>query len=95
MANFYIPEIISGCGTLKAAGSKASELGAKNVLILTDRFLVQTNDFKIITDSLESYGISWNVFPDVQSNPTAKSCETSAAIAYRYPLLEVMGERKS
>ena len=84
MANFYIPEIISGCGTLKAAGSKASELGAKNVLILTDRFLVQTNDFKIITDSLESYGISWNVFPDVQSNPTAKSCETSAAIAYRY-----------
>lgn len=91
MGNFYIPEIISGCGALKAIGSKAYELGAKNVLILTDRFLAGTTNFKVITDSLDSHSISWNVFSDVQSNPTAESCESSAALARQYQCDLIIG----
>jgi len=71
MANlFSIPQfIISGENALKAGMDQLVDFG-KKALIVSDRSMVELGNIKKLTDALDSNGVTYYLYPDINSEPT-------------------------
>lgn len=62
--------LIFGPGTLARVGEIATELGARRVLLVTDRGIVAAGHVKRAENALNSAGINVSVFDSVRENPS-------------------------
>lgn len=65
----------------RAALSSLKDIPCKKVLLVTDAFMVQFGIAKKVTDLLDSANVTWEIFKDVEPNP---SVETATAILKHY-----------
>lgn len=71
----YWPALnLVGPGALKEIGDEVLKLGLKKAFVVTDKVLNELGVVKKLTDILESKGIAYTVYDDVQPNPTMKNC---------------------
>lgn len=69
--SYHIPTKIQfGPGSSQLGGWAIKELGRKKPLIVTDEGVINAGLAKMLTQSLEKEGIHYEIFSDVQSNPT-------------------------
>jgi alcohol dehydrogenase class IV len=64
-----VPEVVSGPGSLQELGAIASRLGMRKPLVVSDKDLVKLGLVKQCTDSLESHGMEYALYTDVEQNP--------------------------
>jgi len=69
LRRIVIPEFMFGLDAIDQCGNYASNLGAKNVLLVTDRGVSETGLIEPIVNSLMSYDINFNIFDNVTPNP--------------------------
>jgi len=55
-----------------------NELGRKRIFIVTDKFLYANKNIKPLTDRLNEMSISYNVFYDIDPDPTLESAKAGA-----------------
>ena len=73
---YYIPtKIHFGPGRSQLIGQVVRGLDKRKPLIVTDEGIISIGLAKIITQSLEKEGIHFEIFSDVQSNPTVRNVE--------------------
>jgi 1,3-propanediol dehydrogenase/alcohol dehydrogenase len=76
--------VIFGSGSIKKVGEEAKKLGGtKALLVTTGNLLEVTGYLDVISKSLESVGIKYLVFNEVEENPSTTTCEKGAEIARR------------
>lgn len=63
------PEFVFGVEARKMAGKYAKNLGSKNVLVVSDKGVLEAGWVKDVTDSLEKEKINYTLFYDVVPNP--------------------------
>jgi len=63
------PEFVFGVEARKMAGKYAKNLGAKNVLVVSDAGVMEAGWVKDVTNSLEKEKINFTLFTDVVPNP--------------------------
>lgn len=87
-STFYLPtENIIGENALEQSFNKIKNLGLKNVLIVTDKPLVDLGYAKIVQDGLSERSIESVLFDGVQPNPTVENVEQGLA-AYQGALCD-------
>ncbi len=69
---FVAPEFIFGLDARHLAGRYAQNLGARKVLVVTDRGVIAAGWAHEVTESLEQSAIEYTVFANVTSNPRAE-----------------------
>jgi alcohol dehydrogenase len=80
--DFQLPtRIIFGSGKLAELGSAAAALGAKRVLVVSDRGIVAAGHTPRGVAALEEAGLVVAPFDDVEENPTTAHVDTGVAIA--------------
>ncbi|MCY6354142.1 iron-containing alcohol dehydrogenase [Clostridium sp. ZS2-4] len=73
---FLVPKnIVSGKGAVEEAGTYIKELGTK-ALIVTDKVMVDIGNVSKLTKVLESIGIQYEIYSDVNREPTDTIVET-------------------
>lgn len=77
LISFKFPEnaVLEGEGSIAGAGEFLKSKGAKKVLIMTDKNLVELGQVKKLTDSLDAAGISYAVYDGVVPDPTVRNVE--------------------
>lgn len=78
---FHATKVVSGCSTITKVGEEIKLLGAKKVLIVTDKFMATSPIIKKIKDGLEETGIAYCVYDDVKPNPKDVDCLVGAEYA--------------
>ncbi len=73
--------VVFGAGKLTDLGTLARELGARRVLLVTDRGLAKAGHPQRGIALLEQAGLTVTVFDDVQENPTSDDVEQGLAVA--------------
>ncbi|MFX0202697.1 MAG: iron-containing alcohol dehydrogenase, partial [Candidatus Hodarchaeota archaeon] len=74
--NYHIPTKIQfGPGRSQLVGQVVKEFGRKKPLVVTDEGVISAGLVKIITQSLQKEEIPYEIFSDVQSNPTLNNVE--------------------
>lgn len=76
------PEFIFGSEARKLAGTYAKNLGAKRVLVVTDKGVKDAGWLQEVTDTLDKSGLIYTVFEDVVPNPRDTNVQ-SGVKAYR------------
>lgn len=79
--NWGTPTIEFGRGKVEKVGEIAKSMGAKMVLVVTDKGVVKAGICKKVADSLESAGVEYQVFDKVQPNPLDTIVEEGAKLA--------------
>ena len=79
LRKFVAPEVVFGPEARKLAGKYAANLGAKNVLIVTDPGVIASGWLSDITLALDESGVSHNVFSGVSPNPRSREVMEGAA----------------
>ncbi|MHB1004210.1 MAG: iron-containing alcohol dehydrogenase [Chloroflexota bacterium] len=69
------PRIVFGPGTVKTVGDEAKALGAKKVLVVTDKGVAGAGILAKVLASLEAAGIECVVFDKVEPNPRLATVE--------------------
>jgi alcohol dehydrogenase class IV len=69
LRKFVAPEFVIGVGARSLAGRYARNLGAENVLVVTQPDIIQAGWFRDVTGSLDKEGIRYSVFSDITPNP--------------------------
>lgn len=78
--SFYLPTRIEfGAGVLNKTVEEVKKLHGKNVLIVTDKGIMNSGIAKPIIDDLQS-NFKVTLFDDVKSNPRDVDCQTAAAL---------------
>lgn len=78
---FHGTRIIEGYGVLSQTGSEAKAIGAKKALIVTDDFLVSTDIYKTLKESLDQEGVASITATNVKPNPRATDCDEMTVLA--------------
>lgn len=65
-------------GSLPVALEELYELGKKKVFIVTDKVLFNLGYTRKVTDVLDKHGIMYNIFSDVEPDPTLKCAKEGA-----------------
>src|SRR5512136_603995 len=82
-SRFSIPtRIISGEGAAGEAGRELAAMGARKVLVVSDRGLVRAGLVQPLCGNLEQEGLGHAAFTDVEANPSVATVEACLA-AYR------------
>jgi len=85
LASFSFPTAISfGPGALAGLATRLRQMGARRTLVVTDKALVQTTAFELLTNHLgrANLGKTWELFDGVHSNPIEQHV-IDAAQAFR------------
>ncbi|NCD11158.1 MAG: iron-containing alcohol dehydrogenase [Epsilonproteobacteria bacterium] len=69
------PEFVFGLEARKMAGKYAKNLGAKHVLVVTDKGVANAGWLKDVTNSLEQEKINYTIFDNVVPNPRESNVE--------------------
>src|SRR5438067_3402887 len=75
------PRIIFGEGAVDRAGELARELGAKKVLLVTDRGLVAAGHAQHVRRNLEAAGLHVTIFDHAAENPTTACVDKCLKVA--------------
>lgn len=65
--------ILFGLGTAQQVGTEAIRLGISHALVVTDSGLAQTEIPGFVTKALETSGVKWTLFGDVEPNPSVET----------------------
>ncbi len=68
------PQVLIGTGALEGGASTVKRLG-KKALIVTGKIITKTGMVKTLTDCLDQWGISYEIFNDIVGEPTDKMVE--------------------
>jgi len=82
LRKFVAPEFVFGTNARFLAGRYVRNLGARKVLVVTDRGILEAGWVSDVIGSLEDEGIAYSVFPDVTPNPRSHEV-TAGAERYR------------
>ncbi len=69
------PRIVFGPGVVKTVGDEAKALGAKKVLVVTDKGVAGAGILAKVVDSLQAAGLETYVFDKVEANPRVGTVE--------------------
>jgi alcohol dehydrogenase class IV len=83
LRKFVAPEFIVGIDARKLAGRYAKNLGANEVLVVTDPAVKSAPWFRDIIAALETEGMGITIFSDVSSNPRAAEVAAGTAVFER------------
>jgi len=75
-----IPELLTGAGAVKQLPAVIKDEGLSNVLIVTDKVLVELGLPDGLMTALEAAGIGFTIFDDVQPNPTIENVENGLKV---------------
>lgn len=73
--------LVFGAGVITQVGALAQELGARNVLLVTDAGIVAAGHASRVITSLEAAGLRVTVFDQAKENPTTKCVAECVAVA--------------
>src|SRR5689334_2329809 len=73
--------LIFGAGKVDRVGELARELGARAVLLVTDRGIVAAGHAGRVKQNLETAGLNVTLFDSAKENPTTKCVEDCVAVA--------------
>ena len=69
-----IPEVISGSGATEKMAETLKSIGVTKPLIVTDAILLKLGMLQGCLGSLDKAGMSYEIFGDVEPNPTESLC---------------------
>ena len=72
--------ILFGIGTAQQVGTEAIRLGISHALVVTDSGLAQTEIPGVVTKALDTSGVKWTLFGDVEPNPSIETVTKGAAM---------------
>lgn len=75
------PRLIFGAGVVARVGELARELGARRVLVVTDRGIVNAGHALRVEQALQAAGLGVVVFAEVRENPTTRCVDQCARVA--------------
>jgi alcohol dehydrogenase len=85
------PRLVFGAGTVNRAGELARELGANNVLLVTDRGLVAAGHAQSVQGHLQSAGLKVTIFDHAAENPTTVCVDKCLKIAQAAGIDTIVG----
>ncbi|MEM4939168.1 MAG: iron-containing alcohol dehydrogenase, partial [Sulfolobales archaeon] len=75
-------KVVFGKGTVSRVGEEVKKLGGSKVLLVTTGNLLEVTGYlDIISKSLNSVGINYILFNEVEENPSIETCEKGAKIS--------------
>jgi alcohol dehydrogenase len=77
---FPVPVLLTGPGSVKQLAENLSLRGLKQVLVVTDKVLMELKLPEGLLTSLDEHGIGYTVFDDVQQNPTIENVEAGRRV---------------
>jgi len=77
---FSVPVLLIGAGSVKKLAENIKARGIKNVLVVTDKVLMDLKLLDAMLASLSEKNIRYTVFADVQPNPTIENVEAGRDI---------------
>lgn len=77
---FPVPVLLTGAGSVKKLAENLRVQDIKNVLVVTDKTLMDLKRLDDLLASLSEKNIKYTVFDDVQPNPTIENVEVGKAI---------------
>ncbi|MGB9499266.1 MAG: iron-containing alcohol dehydrogenase [Dissulfuribacterales bacterium] len=77
---FPVPLLLTGPGSVRKLPENIKVRGLKNVLVVTDKVLMDLKVPKGLLESLEENGVKYTIFDDVKPNPTIESVEAGRKI---------------
>ncbi|MDQ0223185.1 iron-containing alcohol dehydrogenase [Streptococcus moroccensis] len=81
MSVFYVPAVnLIGKGVINEFGDHVKELGFKKALLVTDHFIASSDILPKVTAPLDTAGIGYVVFEDVDPNPSCKNVYDGLAV---------------
>jgi alcohol dehydrogenase len=84
-------KLIFGPGTVERIGEPAKEVGARKVLLVTDRGIVSAGHAGRVTQLLETAGITVTCFEGVEENPSTVCVEKCVEVARRSSIDTIVG----
>ena len=91
MATFYVPAVnLIGKGVVNEVGPYIKELGYKKALLVTDKFIEGSDILPKVLKPLDSEGIEYVIFSDVEPNPTCKNVTDGVAALKEHGLGEAL-----
>lgn len=75
------PRLVFGPGSVERVGTLAAELGARAVLLVTDRGIVAAGHAGRVERSLQAAGLGVVVFDETQENPTTRDVDRCLQVA--------------
>lgn len=72
LRKFVAPEFVFGPEARQLAGRYAHNLGGSKVMVISDPGVVASGWTEQVLESLQAHGVSYHLFQDVQSNPSAE-----------------------
>lgn len=73
--------LVFGCGVLSRLGALSAELGARRVLLVTDRGIVAAGHVARAVESLQGAGVAVTVYDAVRENPSTVDVARCLAVA--------------
>ncbi|MCF8103911.1 MAG: iron-containing alcohol dehydrogenase [Desulfohalobiaceae bacterium] len=70
-----------GMGSVSKVATEAKRLGGKHVMIITDQGIVNSGLLTRVTDPLESGGLEYSVFDQVEPEPSLQTLQEASKIA--------------
>lgn len=83
--------LVFGAGVVAQVGSRARELGAKKVLLVTDAGIVAAGHAGRVIASVEAAGLHVTVFDQARENPTTKCVTECLAVAQEAEIDFIVG----
>jgi len=80
ITKFVMPEVIFGNHSLKQVGESCLRLGAKKVLIVTDKGVMSVGWMDKVIESCQEAGLSYVYFHDISTNPEESQAERGAQV---------------
>ncbi|RJP90469.1 MAG: iron-containing alcohol dehydrogenase [Desulfobacteraceae bacterium] len=77
---FSVPLLLTGAGSVRKLAENVKARGIKNVLVVTDKVLMDLKLLDGLLTSLSEKKITYTVFDDVQPNPTIENVEAGRKI---------------
>lgn len=71
-------KIVFGVGSIRQVGEEVQRIGGKKVVVITDSGIIKSGLDRKITSPLEKNGLRWDVWSDVEPEPSVE-CGQSAA----------------
>ncbi|MBF0226919.1 MAG: iron-containing alcohol dehydrogenase [Desulfobacterales bacterium] len=77
---FPVPILLTGAGSVKKLAEKIKQKKLKNVLVVSDKVLMNLKIANGFLESLKQNGINYTIFDDVQPNPTIENVENGRKV---------------
>lgn len=88
---FPVPMLLSGAGSVKNLAENIKVRCLKNVLVVTDKVLMDLKLPESLLESLHEHGIKYTIFDDVQPNPTIENVEKGRTLYQKNKCDSIIG----